>query len=646
MVKKELHYLPHLIFLLLAFLLYGNTLSYDYTLDDLMVIRQNSFTTQGVKGIPDIFSYDSFTGFFGKEKKLVSGGRYRPLSIATFAIEYQFRGGFSPGLSHFNNILLYAITGMLLFLLVKKLLPGDRNTPWFFGFPFIVTCLFLVHPVHTEVVANIKGRDEILALLFSLASALIAIKYARTGRFSHLLLSCLFLFLALLSKENSIAFVLIIPLILYFFTKPARNVLFGISGCLILTALTFVLVRFIVLGYLNSGDIPGELLNNPFLESDTNHRIGTILVTLGIYLKLLFFPLTLTHDYYPYHISLIPVTDVRALASLLVYLVLIAVPFIWRKERIIILAVAIYLFPLFIVSNILFPVGTFMNERFIYISSFGFILGIIYIIWYKIPGILKPGTWYHKYVLLAIIFIGILFAVKTISRNRVWKDNFTLFTTDVLTSENSIKCNIAAGGEWMKLAEVQTDSALVRNYFDRSMKYLEKALSIYPKAVNGLVLYGNALAKYRKDYKGAIGYYSHVLEFEPFEPNAFRNILIVLNSLDNQKEIDFKISKLRQLKVINPDNPEVSHTLGKLYGQFKGKIDSSRYFLEEAYRNQPDNATICKDLGVACGLLGDYEIALKYLSKSIQLNPSDLSVKQNIATTKHLIEQKKRQQFN
>src|SRR6185436_11485805 len=77
-----------LFFFLLAIPLYGNTLGNRYALDDGLFITNNAYTKSGIRGIPNIFTHDSFQGYFGDEKKnLISGGRYRPLSIATFALE-------------------------------------------------------------------------------------------------------------------------------------------------------------------------------------------------------------------------------------------------------------------------------------------------------------------------------------------------------------------------------------------------------------------------------------------------------------------------------------------------------------------------------------------------------------------------------
>ena len=84
---------------LLAALLYGNTLFNKYSLDDTLIITQNKFTKMGLKGIGKIMSHDAFVGFFGENKNLLPGGRYRPVSQVIFAVEYQF-AGLSPFLGH------------------------------------------------------------------------------------------------------------------------------------------------------------------------------------------------------------------------------------------------------------------------------------------------------------------------------------------------------------------------------------------------------------------------------------------------------------------------------------------------------------------------------------------------------------------
>src|ERR1035437_8079055 len=98
----------------IGFALYSNTLFHDYALDDGLVIRENRYTKQGFAGIKDILIHDSFAGNIKLGSNELTGGRYRPLSLVTYAIEWQFFGQ-SPHISHFINVLLYCLTGFLLF---------------------------------------------------------------------------------------------------------------------------------------------------------------------------------------------------------------------------------------------------------------------------------------------------------------------------------------------------------------------------------------------------------------------------------------------------------------------------------------------------------------------------------------------------
>src|SRR5262249_59969728 len=131
------------------------------------------------------------------------GGRYRPLSIVTFAIEQQiFRG--NPHVSHAVNVILYGLTGWALFAVLRLLWGGATSAGWSLGLPWVATLLFLSHPVHTEVVANIKGRDEILALLGALVSLICQLRYVEKRRPLWLVGAGLAFFLALLSKESAL----------------------------------------------------------------------------------------------------------------------------------------------------------------------------------------------------------------------------------------------------------------------------------------------------------------------------------------------------------------------------------------------------------------------------------------------------------
>ena len=139
--------LPYYLVFALGFLLYANTVPFDYALDDKLYITANEFTKKGFDGIGEIWTNDLMTGFFGTKKKLVEGGRYRPLALTTHAIEYQMFGK-NPQLSHFINIVLYGLCGVILLLVLKRIF-GWNEERWWWSFPFVATALYLAHPLHS-----------------------------------------------------------------------------------------------------------------------------------------------------------------------------------------------------------------------------------------------------------------------------------------------------------------------------------------------------------------------------------------------------------------------------------------------------------------------------------------------------------------
>ncbi len=291
-------WMPALILVVLAFVLYGASLSFGYVLDDQMVIWENAFVQKGFAGLRDIFAFDSFMGYFQKQEQLflLEGGRYRPLSLATFAMEVGIFGKDNAHLahvSHFVNILLYGLTGVLLYRILLGLFPLKEGGRWYFGMPFLAALIFMLHPLHSECVANIKGRDEILALLCSLAALWATLKYFDTNKGLFLGLSGLFLFLGLLSKENALTFLAVIPVTVWFFC-PAPGLkgrMFTAFAPLLAATFLFIIIRYRALGFmLDHGKAVNDLMDDPFLGMNAGEKSATIFLTLGWYLKLLFYP--------------------------------------------------------------------------------------------------------------------------------------------------------------------------------------------------------------------------------------------------------------------------------------------------------------------------------------------------------------------
>ena len=141
-----------------AFMIYAQSLKYNFTLDDKIVIFENSITTQGIKAIPTIFANPYLYGSVLPDNRI-----YRPISKAVFAFCWSVSPG-NPMVFHLANVLFFALTGLMLFLTLKRYFPGNLVVP------LISTLMFIVHPIHTEVVDNIKSLDEILCFMFFIIS--------------------------------------------------------------------------------------------------------------------------------------------------------------------------------------------------------------------------------------------------------------------------------------------------------------------------------------------------------------------------------------------------------------------------------------------------------------------------------------------
>ena len=485
---------PALILFIVPLLLYASTLSFGYVLDDKIVLSQNKFVQQGVQGLGDIFGTESMVGFLGEQQDLIVGARYRPLSLATFAVEYGIWGA-SPKWSHFLNVLLYAFGGLLLFRVLSQFL-SVKDKKWWQGIPFWASLLFLLHPVHTEVVANIKGRDEILALLLSLATLYYSIRYLDHKRGFTLVMATVSFFAALMAKENALTFLAVIPLTLFLFRGASLKQLGWVTSPLVLSFVVYLGIRVSVIGYLlGSGQEVTGIMNNPFYGTTFGEKYATIMYTLGQYLKLLFFPHPLTHDYYPYQVPIINWLDARALISLALYLGLFWIMIRqWKQRPIIAWSIAYYILTLSIVSNIVFPVGAPMNERFLYMPSLGATVFLAYMVWDFLPKVLAKfkSTKQLGWALLALFTIG--FTFKSWTRIPAWKDEMSLNRAAIKVSTNSARANSYMAYSLYQAGLQTNDQAQRKQLYEEALPYVNRALEIYPTYSDAVTCKGGLVA--------------------------------------------------------------------------------------------------------------------------------------------------------
>ncbi|MCO6485103.1 MAG: glycosyltransferase family 39 protein [Saprospiraceae bacterium] len=515
------HWPALLILAALSAIPYLPSLQYGYVLDDQIVIVGNKFTQKGLSGIGDILTTESMTGYFGEQKDLVAGARYRPLSIVTFAVEQALMPG-KPFIGHLGNILFYTFTCLLLYRILLLLFPLPESRRWWWSIPFLTAVFYALHPLHTEVVANIKGRDEIMTFLGALGAIWLTLRWLADRKPVWLLLSGVSFFLGLLSKENAITFLAVIPAILYFFTKARSRDYGPVMAPVLAATVLYLIIRYNVIGYfLSSGKEITDLMNNPFVEMDGGEKLATIFYTLGLYLKLMVFPHPLTHDYYPYAIPIMSWTDWKVWVSLLAYVGL-GVVFLrgYRQKTVPAFAVLFYLATLSIVSNLFFPVGTFMNERFIFISSLAWVLVLAWLLVEKLPVWLpRTAGLTTGMVLAAAVVAG--YGFRTWTRVPVWEDALTLNRAAIKVSPNSARANTFMTTALFQKYKEETDPQVQQEMLNEMGGYIRRAIDIYPAYYSGLQMYVGVIAeeyRYDKDLDKLLAGFRRVFEYRENMP--------------------------------------------------------------------------------------------------------------------------------
>lgn len=649
-----------------AFALYFNSLFFDYNLDDGLMITDNKFTMAGIEGIPDIMSSDQLVGVYGEHSNIYLGGRYRPLSQVCFAIEVELFG-LNPFWGHLINVLMYAFTCAFLFMILTKLFKTPINTAWFRSVPFVATALFIAHPLHTEVVANIKSRDELMVMLGCLGALYFSLKFLENRKYVNLLLSFIIFIAALLSKENAITFIAVIPLTLFVFRKVSLRDHVITLVPLVSATVIYLIIRSIALGYLINTDVKlaEDLLTDPFLYATTSEKYATIMLTWGKYLQLMFFPHPLTHDYYPKQIPIISWGDYRAIIPLLIYVALAfySVIKIWKKD-IIAYGILFFFITFSVTSNLFFNLGLFMNERFIFISLLGFTIIIAYLIAGKLQKRLTSISSYKQAATWILVVVLLAYSIKTVSRNFAWKDKFTLFTTDVITSSNSSRANVTAGEMLFRIAKEEPNPTEQKKLLERARSHLSKAVKIDPKNYGGWTYLGSTLVDL-KEYDLAQACFENLLNMKPNhgdatnymkflsqhytnekqfskainaakllinkQPQDKNHIISLVNIYMAQGRIDTAETVLRNLIQVAPSFSKSYSTLAEIYGKIKGNNEKAIEYLLKAHELTPNDVTVLENLGIVNAIMGNFEEALKYLNMAVKISPTYAQPYLNIA---------------
>lgn len=584
--------------ILVAFVLYGNTLNHEFVLDDDVVFLQNKYVQKGFSGIPDIVSHGFLTGFNGSNDQ-----SYRPLVLINYAIERQLFDN-NPKAGHFFNILFYALCGILVWRLAKRMFKTAHA--WI---PIGIALVFMAHPVHTEVIANIKGRDDILHFLFALTSLHLLLRYTESQKTKDLVLSGLTFFGALLCKEMAITFLAIFPLSLWFFSNWSWKKIGTNSAMFLGITAIYFLIRSAVLDDITFNE-PMHVANNAVAAADGfTGQLATGLLIMVVYVKLLFFPHPLSWDYSFEQIPVVGLGDWQASVSILILagLVFVAIKGFMKKASYS-WAILYFLISISIVSNIVILLGATVADRFLFTPSLGFAIALVMVL----AKVLKVDTAHkdlpkQRKLVAPILVILCLFSIKTIARNRVWKSNDTLFEAGVKDAPKSTRTWAALASHYRAKAERNPNAAIRQQQLKTALSHYKKSVEILDANFESWYNMGvthNMMGNPQKGFEC----YKKAAEENPRYTNALNNIGV---HYVNGNQLDSAAKYFEKVIALDPSHVDGTTNLGLTFHKRNDYPNAIQWYLK-ALEIDPRNRNAAKNLGIAYRSNGEPDKAVVY----------------------------------
>jgi len=396
---------------LIALTAYANSLGNGFAMDaNTLVLKDPRIRAVSAENLRAIAQNDYWWPSF-------TLGVYRPLTTATYLLNWAVLGnGDRAAGYHWLNVLLHAVNVWLVYHLARWLL---GNT----GAAFFAAALWAVHPIGVECVASVSGRGDLLAATAVLGGLLL---YARGGH-----IAALFAVAAagVFAKEN--AAVLLGLMLLWDLAFPdgdrrRRPAYAAVAGSLALLWLARQAV------YRDAPWVAWPVVDNPLLAAGFWTARWTAIKVIGMDLWLLVCPVSLAYDHSYNQIRLAGWGDAGAWLALAVVAGLVATAIVRRRrDRLMFFLAGFFGITLLPTSNLVFPIGNIMADRFLYLPSVAFAIAVTALgCRMGLQGRLKP------IVLAAVIAV---FASRTFARNAAWKDNLALASSDASTAPGSFR---------------------------------------------------------------------------------------------------------------------------------------------------------------------------------------------------------------
>lgn len=426
-IKYRSHFFWFFCATLIAFI-YSPSITSPFLLDDSHTLSSNAFI-QSVSSFPSIWStgraYSSLPATYG----------YRPVTTTMNMLLWCLGGGESWPF-HVMKLLLFLMTCYLLVKIWRELIPWVSEEV--LGAAIL---LFALNPVHSQVVSYIAAIATQWAALFICISVLYYLWFRETQAKFWLFASLLSSLLAVLSKEEGIVVLALIPLVEIYLRK--------IEGApSLLSRHSLQRLRAILL-YLIPGAIGVGLI--VWMFEPTQNLVRTDVSTWSYfmtqwraylrYFAMYFFSYELNADNLEFGFSTHFLNQFVLIALLLNSLFLATVIYLWQQKPALTLALLWFYIGVSPASSVV-VLSEPVNDHRAFIGYLGFaIFTILMLHWLH--------TKNRNLFIAATVLTAFTYGLMTYQRGDVWRTNENFWRDTVAKNPSSARAHNNLGLEMM-----------------------------------------------------------------------------------------------------------------------------------------------------------------------------------------------------
>jgi Flp pilus assembly protein TadD len=432
----------------------------------------------------------------------------------------------------------------------------------------------------------------------------------------YLVLSFISYFACLLTKENAVAIIAVIPLTLYVFAEMDLKRALRLTVPFAAVLLLYLVIRDTVLDEMGFGE-KLEIINNSLMAAKTqSEMLATNFVILGKYLALLVYPHPLSFDYSYNQFPIVNWGNWQALFSFAVYMLLgVYAAMNILKRDFLAYGILFYLITFSVTSNLFVKIGATLGERFMFIPSLGFTIAFVLLLIKLLNRDNSEGAKQaydisqpKSIVLIGVVLVIVMaYSAKTYTRNFDWKNNLTLFRADIDATPNSARTHYSLGCALNTSSETENNPNNKAQMLQEAIAELQMTVDIHPNhsaawynmgvayfnngdSQNAQIAYENCLLYNtfdkqalnnlgviyfnRNEYSAAIEYFSRAIEAHSNFPDPYANLGACYHNMgDSQNAIKFYTKALQ----FNPNNQKVNGNLAKLYNTLGDGVKADYY---------------------------------------------------------------------